>query len=73
MVVIDLANEMDWLSSSSDIVELNSTMSDFIKLDLFFCGSKNVIVSKCVLQTSPDSFFAGLIKLHLVLFQKFDL
>ena len=39
MVVIDLANELERLSSSSDIDGQNSTMSNFIKRDLSFCGS----------------------------------
>ena len=36
MLVIDLANEMEQLSSFSDIDGLNSAMSNFTKHDLSF-------------------------------------
>ena len=86
MVVIDLANEMKRLSSSSDMDGSNSTMSNFIKRDLpfvvtvvVFCHWLTlmglaifaIMFSRCFLLTSFNSLFAGLISLHLALFRQF--
>ena len=81
MVVIDLANEMEWLSSSSDMDEKNSTMSNFIKRDLVFHHQLTLMVfatfvmisSRCFLLTSPNAFFEGLISQYWMLFLKFGL
>ena len=51
MVVIDLANEMEQSSSSSDIDGSNLKMANFVKRDLSFCGSNlNQSMTKEVFQ-----------------------